>query len=124
LQALSKNEANSKALFRKAKALGELGYFEKAETVLNEIKKVSPSGELYLDSLQSISLTNEYALLVVPYPETPMVDAELARQKAMDRERQKVHDQKMRGETFHTWPFFPCGVLSSRYTLGWISRGI
>ncbi|KAG2032113.1 hypothetical protein BDR03DRAFT_1095144 [Suillus americanus] len=71
-KALSKNAANSKALFRKAKALGELGFFEKAETALNEIKKVAPN-------------------------EAPMADAELARQKMMDRERQKVHDQKMRG---------------------------
>jgi len=71
-KALSKNPANSKALFRKAKALGELGYFEKAEAVLNEIKKVAPN-------------------------ETSMADAELARQKGMDRERQKAHDQKLRG---------------------------
>ncbi|KAG1823943.1 uncharacterized protein BJ212DRAFT_1327240 [Suillus subaureus] len=71
-KALGKNAANSKALFRKAKALGELGFFEKAETALNEIKKVAPN-------------------------EAPMADAELARQKMMDRERQKVHDQKMRG---------------------------
>ncbi|KAG1744141.1 uncharacterized protein EDB91DRAFT_1124701 [Suillus paluster] len=71
-KALSKNPANSKALFRKAKALGELGFFEKAETALNEIKKVAPN-------------------------EAPMADAELARQKSMDRERQKAHDQKMRG---------------------------
>lgn len=28
-----------------------------------------------------------------------MADVELTRQKAMDRERQKAHDQKMRGET-------------------------
>ncbi|KAH0833026.1 hypothetical protein J3R83DRAFT_12014 [Lanmaoa asiatica] len=33
-QAIAKNPANSKALFRKGKALGELGYFEKAEVVL------------------------------------------------------------------------------------------
>ncbi|KAG1734657.1 hypothetical protein EDD22DRAFT_925438 [Suillus occidentalis] len=71
-KALSKNAANSKALFRKAKALGELGFFEKAETALKEIKKVAPN-------------------------EAPMADAELTRQKSMDRERQKAHDQKMRG---------------------------
>ncbi|KIJ66980.1 hypothetical protein HYDPIDRAFT_174285 [Hydnomerulius pinastri MD-312] len=71
-KAIAKNPANSKALFRKAKALGELGYFEKAEVVLTEVKKVAPN-------------------------EAPMVDAELARQRAADKERQKVHDQKMRG---------------------------
>jgi len=44
IQALAKNPANSKALFRKGKALGELGYFEKAEVALTEAKKVAPSG--------------------------------------------------------------------------------
>ena len=29
--------------------------------------------------------------------EAPLVDAELARQRAADRERQKAHDQKLRG---------------------------
>jgi len=71
-KAIAKNPANSKALFRKGKALGELGYFEKAETVLLEAKKVAPN-------------------------EAPLVDAELARQRVADRERQKAHDQKLRG---------------------------
>ncbi|KIK96779.1 hypothetical protein PAXRUDRAFT_825579 [Paxillus rubicundulus Ve08.2h10] len=71
-KAIAKNPANSKALFRKAKALGELGYFERAEVVLAEVKKVAPN-------------------------EAPMVDAELARQRAVDREKQKMHDQKLRG---------------------------
>ncbi|KIJ13448.1 hypothetical protein PAXINDRAFT_170512 [Paxillus involutus ATCC 200175] len=71
-KAIAKNPANSKALFRKAKALGELGYFERAEVVLAEVKKVAPN-------------------------EAPMVDAELARQRVVDREKQKMHDQKLRG---------------------------
>ncbi|KAG8213315.1 hypothetical protein J3R82DRAFT_11795 [Butyriboletus roseoflavus] len=71
-KAIAKNPANSKALFRKGKALGELGYFEKAEVVLLEAKKIAPN-------------------------EAPLVDAELARQRAADRERQKAHDQKLRG---------------------------
>ncbi|KAH9940966.1 hypothetical protein B0H21DRAFT_753811, partial [Amylocystis lapponica] len=33
-KAISQNENNYKALFRKAKALGELGFFEKAEKIL------------------------------------------------------------------------------------------
>lgn len=41
-----------------------------------------------------------------------MADAELARQRAMDRERQKAHDQKMRGETLSQFDFLPCFVLS------------
>jgi len=71
-KAVAKNPANSKALFRKAKALGELGYFEKAEVVLIEVKKIAPN-------------------------EAAMVDAELARQRAVDRERQKAQDKKLRG---------------------------
>jgi hypothetical protein len=31
-------------LFRKGKALGELGFFEKAQTVLEGLKKKNPSG--------------------------------------------------------------------------------
>jgi hypothetical protein len=31
-------------MFRKGKALGELGFFEKAEKVLEELKTKSPSG--------------------------------------------------------------------------------
>ncbi|KAG9314979.1 hypothetical protein JVU11DRAFT_4088 [Chiua virens] len=71
-KAIEKNPTNSKALFRKGKALGELGYFERAETALLEAKKVAPN-------------------------EAAMVDAELARQRVVDRERQKAHDQKLRG---------------------------
>lgn len=48
---------------------------------------------------QNILLTDKYAILIGPYTEAPMADVELTRQKAMDRERQKAHDQKMRGET-------------------------
>jgi hypothetical protein len=43
-QALAKNENNYKAMFRKGKALGELGFFEKAEKVLEELKTKNPSG--------------------------------------------------------------------------------
>ena len=38
-QALRLNPKNYKALFRKAKALKEQGYFEKAEKILDEIIK-------------------------------------------------------------------------------------
>lgn len=71
-KALAKNPKNSKALFRKGKALGEIGYIEKAETALMEVKKVSPTEEA-------------------------IVDAELARLRAVDNERQRVADKKMRG---------------------------
>ncbi|KAI6025959.1 hypothetical protein F5J12DRAFT_811570 [Pisolithus orientalis] len=71
-KALAKNPKNTKALFRKGKALGESGYFEKAETALTEVKKISPAEET-------------------------IVDAELTRLRAIDNERQKVADKKMRG---------------------------
>lgn len=72
-KALAKNPANSKALFRKAKAQGELGFIEKAEETLLEAKKVSSPAEI------------------------PLVEAELVRLRALDRERQKVADQRLRG---------------------------
>ncbi|KIM67550.1 hypothetical protein SCLCIDRAFT_1210202 [Scleroderma citrinum Foug A] len=72
-KALAKNPANSKALFRKAKAQGELGFIEKAEETLLEAKKISSPAEV------------------------PLVEAELARLRALDRERQKAADQRMRG---------------------------
>jgi hypothetical protein len=43
-QALKKNENNYKAMFRKGRALGEWGFFEKAEAVLEELKRVNPTG--------------------------------------------------------------------------------
>ena len=47
-QALEKNGNNYKAMFRKGKALGELGFFEKSEKVLEELKSKSPAGILYV----------------------------------------------------------------------------
>lgn len=43
-QALKKNPQNDKALFRKGKALGELGWIERAEKAFNELKARNPSG--------------------------------------------------------------------------------
>lgn len=43
-QALAKNENNYKAMFRKGKALGEQGFFEKAVKVLKDLKSKNPSG--------------------------------------------------------------------------------
>lgn len=50
VKALKKNENNYKALFRKAKALGETGYFERAEKILEDIKKKSPAGQFLHES--------------------------------------------------------------------------
>ncbi|EMD33991.1 hypothetical protein CERSUDRAFT_117513 [Gelatoporia subvermispora B] len=70
--ALAINHKNSKALFRKARALGEQGYFEKAEKILEDLLKQDDS-------------------------DTPAINAELARLRAKDKEREKVHNQKFRG---------------------------
>ena len=43
--ALAKNGDNFKALFRKGKSLGELGYFEKAETLFGDLLKRNPAGK-------------------------------------------------------------------------------
>jgi len=71
-KALAKNENNFKAMFRKGKALGEQGFFEKAVKILEEVKEKNPT-------------------------DGPIVDAELARLRALDNEREKAHKQKLKG---------------------------
>ncbi|KZS88064.1 hypothetical protein SISNIDRAFT_490418 [Sistotremastrum niveocremeum HHB9708] len=71
-KALKKNENNSKALFRKAKAQAELGYTEKAEKILETLARKSPA-------------------------DAPACNAELKRIRAIDAEREKKHNQKMKG---------------------------
>ncbi|KAF8515531.1 hypothetical protein JB92DRAFT_3154882 [Gautieria morchelliformis] len=71
-KALSKNEDNHKAAFRKGKAQAELGYIEKAEKTLGELLRRNPT-------------------------DAPAINAELARIRAAEAERQKVHDKKLRG---------------------------
>lgn len=43
---LKKNDGNLKALFRKGKALGEQGYWEKAEPIMRDLLKKNPAGML------------------------------------------------------------------------------
>ncbi|KAK7690688.1 hypothetical protein QCA50_005787 [Cerrena zonata] len=71
-KALAKSPDNPKVLFRKAKALGELGYFEKAEKILNDLLKKEDS-------------------------DAASVKAELERLRVMDREREKKHNKKFKG---------------------------
>jgi len=71
-KALAKNENNYKALFRKGKALGAQGFYEKAVKILKDVKEKNPS-------------------------DGPAVDAELARLKVIDDERERAHKQKMKG---------------------------
>ncbi|KAJ7285123.1 hypothetical protein C8J57DRAFT_1290501 [Mycena rebaudengoi] len=71
-KALAKNENNYKAIFRKAKALGELGYFERAVKILEDLKTKNPS-------------------------DTAMADAELSRLRAIDKERERANNKKLKG---------------------------
>ena len=76
-QALAKNPTNSKALFRKGKALGEQGYFEKAEKILEDLLKEDSA-------------------------DAPAIKAELERLRLADKEREKLHNQKFKGEAFES----------------------
>ncbi|KAF8623656.1 hypothetical protein AX17_007355 [Amanita inopinata Kibby_2008] len=71
-QSLAKNARNYKAMFRKGKALGEQGYFEKAEKILEKLKAENPA-------------------------DTVATDAELARLRAIENERDRASRQKMKG---------------------------
>jgi len=71
---LAKNADNVKAKFRKGKALGELGYFEKATVVLEDLLKANEKG-----------------------PDAPAIKVELQRFKVMERVVTKKADTKMRG---------------------------
>ncbi|KAF8656273.1 hypothetical protein AX16_002709 [Volvariella volvacea WC 439] len=72
VMALKLNEKNYKALYRKAKALGELGWSEKAEKILEQIIKESP-------------------------PDADAAQKELEHVRAAAKERERVHNQKMKG---------------------------
>jgi len=71
-KALAKNENNYKAMFRKGKALGEQGFFEKALSVLEELKKKNPIDDI-------------------------LVSQEIARLRALDNERERARKQRMKG---------------------------
>jgi len=71
-KALAKNENNYKAMFRKGKALGEQGFFDKALVVLEDLKKKNPADDT-------------------------LVAQEIARLRALDNERERVHKQKLKG---------------------------
>ncbi|KAI0280791.1 hypothetical protein BGY98DRAFT_1075878 [Russula aff. rugulosa BPL654] len=71
-KALARNSKNYKAMFRRGKALGEQGFFERAEKILEELIKDSPA-------------------------DAPAANAELKRLRVIDKEKEKVHNQKLRG---------------------------
>ncbi|KAF9533859.1 hypothetical protein CPB83DRAFT_831680 [Crepidotus variabilis] len=71
-KALAKNENNYKAMFRKGKALGEQGFFEKSVKVLEDLKTKNPTDK-------------------------ELVEQEIERLRAIDNERERVHKKKMKG---------------------------
>lgn len=96
IQALAKNENNGKAMFRKAKALGELGYFEKAVKILEDLKKKSPTGKRLLSCLapHCARYTNS-----ITFTDVASADQEIARLTVIDNERERVHKKKMKGKS-------------------------
>ncbi|KAE9405116.1 TPR-like protein [Gymnopus androsaceus JB14] len=69
---LKKNDKNYKALYRKAKALAEQGYLERAYKVFEELKTKNPD-------------------------EATLYEQELARYKAIDAQREKANNAKLKG---------------------------
>ncbi len=92
-QALAKNENNPKVLFRKAKALGEQGYFEKAEKILEDLKIKDEAGK------HTGAIRNRLWHKASSVLDIPTIDAELTRLRAMDKEREKVHNKKFKGKS-------------------------
>lgn len=92
LQVLAKNEGNVKAKFRKGKALGELGFFEKAAGMLEELLKANEKGS----GLCFRGRKRRDTWTQVP-PDAPAIKAELQRFKVMEKEVTKKADTKMRG---------------------------
>ncbi|KAJ6576628.1 hypothetical protein DFH09DRAFT_1149892 [Mycena vulgaris] len=78
-KALAKNENNYKAMFRKAKALAELGYFERAVKLLEDLKTKSPA-------------------------DAALADAELSRLRALDKERERANNKKLKGTHAQSLP--------------------
>jgi len=73
-KALSKNENNHKAGFRKGKALAEMGFTEKAEKTLTDLLEKKPSPT-----------------------EAATINAELKRIRLADAARMKKHESNLRG---------------------------
>ncbi|KIY44144.1 TPR-like protein, partial [Fistulina hepatica ATCC 64428] len=72
-KALAKNENNTKAMFRKAKALAEQGFLERAVKLFQEVKAKNPS-------------------------EAAAVNAEIAKYRSIDEERDRANKKKLKGK--------------------------
>lgn len=112
---LAKNPNNYKALFRRAKALGETGYFERAEKILEDIMKKSPAGASSCAPILRCTPAKSFA-------DEPAAKAELARLRAMDKERERKHNQKLKGSFSSLFIM----AITSNFRLsifsGWLSR--
>ena len=99
-KALARNPKNYKAMFRRGKALGEQGYFERAEKILEELIKESPAGKLAL-SRSCLACCGVVFDPQLCDPDAPAATAELKRLRVIDKEKEKVHNQKLRGMYVH-----------------------
>ncbi|KAG8771289.1 hypothetical protein FRC15_003528, partial [Serendipita sp. 397] len=90
-KALSKNEKNYKAQFRKGKAQGELGYVEKALATLEDLLQKDDSGM----ATTEVQSSSDYPWWV--HVDKAGISAEIARIKVADKEREKKHNQKFKG---------------------------
>lgn len=112
---MQKNKNNYKAQFRKGKAQAELGYVEKAEATLTELLTKNASGELTppfcgeTSSLASRPFRRWDAHNICK--DAVAINAELARIRAADKEREKKHNQKFKGEVY----FSACFVCETGY---------
>ncbi len=100
-KALAKNSKNYKAMFRRGKALGEQGYFERAEKILEELVTESPTGKLVLLRSWWHAMVSHLIFDSVIDPDAPAATAELKRLRAIEKEKAKVHNQKLRGMCIH-----------------------
>jgi hypothetical protein len=92
-QVLAKNADNVKAKFRKGKALGELGFFEKANAMLEELLKADEKSSGGSQDPETDAIRSLRAFL-----DAPAIRAELQRFKVMEKEVTKKADTKMRGQ--------------------------
>jgi hypothetical protein len=77
-------------MFRKGKALGEQGFFQKAEKVLEDLKSKNPSGAQ--SGMRVLCTVGSHYL-----SDKELVEQEIKRLRVMDKERDKIHRQTMKG---------------------------
>jgi FK506-binding protein 8 len=124
-KALARNPKNYKAMFRRGKALGEQGFFERAEKILEELIKESPPGKLSLlrplvACCGATTLPHPTHQNIICYSDAPAATAELKRLRIIDKEREKVQNQKLRGMYIHELSKVPPSLWAST---GWLNRG-